>query len=76
MSSRVRIGLWAALATLFAGVLLSFWVPAALQGSDLLDGDFVFSSAVTSIGVTAWVGVVIAVVWTLAVRAARLPRRV
>jgi hypothetical protein len=75
MPSRVRIGLWGLLVTLFAGVLLAFWLPAAFAGSYLLDGDFVFSSAVVSIGVTAWVGVVIAAVWTLAVRGARAPSR-
>jgi hypothetical protein len=73
MPSRVRIGLWTLLATLFAGVLLGFWVPAALAGSYLLDGEFVFSSAVVSIGITAWVAVVIAGVWTLAERGTRRP---
>ena len=75
MPSRVRIGLWALLVTLFTGVLLGFWVPAALAGSYLLGGEFVFSSAVGSIGVTAWVAVVIAGVWTLAVRGGRRTSR-
>jgi len=72
MSSRVRIALWAVLAILFAAVLLGMWVPAALAGRYLLDEDFVFSSAVMSIGITTWVAILLAGAWTLAVR--RAPR--
>jgi hypothetical protein len=67
MPAPVRIGLWAGLAALSCGILLAFWVPAAVAGSYLLDGGFVFSSVVAAIGVTAWVAVVAATIWTVVV---------
>lgn len=70
MPARIRIFLWVALAALSVGILLAFWVPAALAGSYLLDGGFVFSSVVASIGVTAWIAVVLATIWTVADRRA------
>lgn len=70
MPASVRIVLWAGLAALSCGILLAYWIPAAVAGSYLLDGGFVFSSVVASIGITAWVAVVLATIWTVADRRA------